>query len=693
MENQMKSDAIQNDPIPYELIPYPSDYIATVIEKANQNLSKSRPISVKKNAKLNINSLEHSNRFIQTSRCSNPCTKVRIGNDYDEDDSSQKRSNKSIPQQMPTICFDQIDISRIVERLSSKLDVSVQTESNSKCNMYVQTIPLDRNIHQTTASVGTVNEYQQTNKALRNEIQQLNFIIEEMSKERSEQQLYLHEIRKQIASNDERAKIMAEEKDHLLLNCKEYRNLLVDYQNQIKYYQNQMIQTRVEMDLLQSKLHSNDSRNQYRNFKSNILEKDRSKQSLNFDKFKVFSSLKDECRNISNQLRTIKSDFELMRQRISIIFELKSILSQHRRDYRKEIDQLKIKLINMKNSDGSPLMTEELERAETTTITASQSSFRNDGHLMKVNKIDNEINQQLILLMDRLENFKNFSNNESNLFIDQNDSEEIINQLRSKLSYETKSKETEIQRLLEENKQLCEQIGNIRDQNLKLFEQNDLVSKLNKKQFEELEKSKKIIEDLDEEKRKYLIDLDFLKNQSQSKSNTSQLNDRKVDQESMTDHSNQPELEDLKEKLKEFKEKNFQLRNDIETLKANLLERENQIVTSEQHQMMDQKENSDQNNRSIVSTTCNNQENLIDEIRSRIERLKKMIVSNSINDDFDGDDQDEDNQHHHHHNHFDVNKIVVNLLFDQNSSPKSDHNQTNYEIEKNDNSNEIFLIS
>ncbi|XP_075585052.1 uncharacterized protein LOC124494826 isoform X2 [Dermatophagoides farinae] len=219
-----------------ELIPYPSSCISTIIEKANKdgtiissNIKESSITRAKKRSKKKGNLFKQSSQstisqsshdnvdgesiISSISNCQNNCASH-------ETNSQNLNFNQS---------FDKLDMRDIVRRLCEKSNQSTQTNVISmveKCNQYVQVnIPIKD-------SSNTVRiEQQQSNQALRNQIKQLTYIIEEMSKERSNRDLYIHQLRKQLVMMETRLKEFENEKQQQLINSEQSELKQVMYNN------------------------------------------------------------------------------------------------------------------------------------------------------------------------------------------------------------------------------------------------------------------------------------------------------------------------------------------------------------------------------------------------------------------------------------------------------------------------------
>nr|XP_027194540.1 putative leucine-rich repeat-containing protein DDB_G0290503 isoform X1 [Dermatophagoides pteronyssinus] len=221
--NRTKLDT-SYDSIMNELIPYPFSCISTIIEKVNKDGTTINPnnveLTTKKRYRKKRNSLHKQPSQSTISQSSHDtvdgesiasissfCHNNLASHEIENSQNSSFNNNQS---------FDQLDISNIVKRLCEKSDQSTQTNPVismvEKCNQYVQAnIPLN--------SGDTIRiEQQQSNQALRNQINQLTYIIEEMSKERSNRDLHMHQLQKQLIMMEKRIKEFENEKQQQLNN-------------------------------------------------------------------------------------------------------------------------------------------------------------------------------------------------------------------------------------------------------------------------------------------------------------------------------------------------------------------------------------------------------------------------------------------------------------------------------------------
>lgn len=222
----------------HELIPYPTSLISTIIENADEHNMNRSTINKARKERL-ISTKKRKQLFNQTSQSSLETDRESIA--------SQQDNNNIINDSQ--ICFDKFDISQIVKRLQEKIDSSTQTNVNEKCNQFTQ-VNFSNGGDETTAVRA---EQQRTNQSLRNQIQQLNYIIEEMSKERSNHNIYVHGLQKQL--NDKEIKIKKYDDDNKKLLADKEELIMAVKNSEIKLsnFQQEALLIRKENESLKLK--------------------------------------------------------------------------------------------------------------------------------------------------------------------------------------------------------------------------------------------------------------------------------------------------------------------------------------------------------------------------------------------------------------------------------------------------------
>lgn len=216
----------------HELIPYPTSLISTIIENADEHAMNRSTLN-----KTRVERLKKRKQLINQTSQSSPDT---------ESIASQQDNNNINDSQ---ICFDKFDIGQIVKRLQEKIDSSTQTNLHEQMNQYTQ-VNLTNGLDETTVRA----EQQRTNQSLRNQIQQLNYIIEEMSKERSNHNIYVHGLQKQL--NDKEIKIKQYDDDNKRLLADKQQLMIAVNNSEIKLssFQQEALSIRKENESLKLKL-------------------------------------------------------------------------------------------------------------------------------------------------------------------------------------------------------------------------------------------------------------------------------------------------------------------------------------------------------------------------------------------------------------------------------------------------------
>lgn len=280
-----------------DLIPYPSSAISTIIEKVNgtdsvylesgrivnhnhnpTTRSPGQPQSplegTKRRSKLESNrlkkaeaiSLENTINHDQSSPAtSTPTSQVQTVSQQSSNEkvvvcnNSNSSNNKNSPKSTTRASFDSDDIVRIVKLLQEKRENSTQTEERQQpvqqCNQYVQvsfaeeegdasdgreTESAATDNHLINRRPSTVVELTRSNQTLRGTVDQLSYIVEQMSKERSSTTLQMHSLSKTVTAREakiaelvaEREKVLADN-DELRFAMRNIESLLADYQSSL----------------------------------------------------------------------------------------------------------------------------------------------------------------------------------------------------------------------------------------------------------------------------------------------------------------------------------------------------------------------------------------------------------------------------------------------------------------------------
>lgn len=279
-----------------DLIPYPSSAISTIIEKVNgtdsvyfesgrivnhnhnpTTRSPGQPQSplegTKRRSKLESNRLKKAeaisfentiNHDQSSPATSTPTSQVQTVSQQSSDEkvvvcnNSNSSNNKNSPKSTTRASFDSDDIVRIVKLLQEKRENSTQTEERQQpvqqCNQYVQVSFAeeegDASDGRETESAATDNhlsrrpstvaELTRSNQTLRGTVDQLSYIVEQMSKERSATTLQMHSLSKTVTAREakiaelvaEREKVLADN-DELRFAMRNIESLLADYQSSL----------------------------------------------------------------------------------------------------------------------------------------------------------------------------------------------------------------------------------------------------------------------------------------------------------------------------------------------------------------------------------------------------------------------------------------------------------------------------
>lgn len=288
-----------------DLIPYPSSSISTIIEKGDNvnwnNYNSNKPVVFKNNKTKKKPPVDSNIEYPSSSQ---------INSDSVSETASQV-SKCEVDSH-----FHNTDITRIVKFLKEKKEKCTQTESSLKANQYVQ-VNISSN-----PDDPSIFELQRSNQALRSQIEQLSFVVEEMSKERSSSNLQMHYLQKQTnvkelkieEINAEKEKLLADN-DELRFAIKNFENYIMDYKKELsackldnentKQYLNDLIQERncmiLQLEELKQKLFYKDTI---------LIELD----SANVCNKQDISNLNHQIVSLNSELNNAKQEVDHLRQ-------------------------------------------------------------------------------------------------------------------------------------------------------------------------------------------------------------------------------------------------------------------------------------------------------------------------------------------------------------------------------------------
>lgn len=252
-----------------DLIPYPSSAISTTIEKANVSTTTNNFESIPNNHTMAPSVVRQSS--LETSKRMSLTEKLQNANQQEQPGSSPSHSVNSITDASSqshqvcdekTVSFDSNDIIRIVKLLQEKKENSTQTECNETCNQYVQVSSTESGADMATTGTGSTNssiDLNRSNQTLKSQLDQLSYIIEEMSKERSSTNLQLHSLQKTIKVRELKIEELHIEKEKCLADNDELRFAMKNMETLIGDYQKSLQTKCAESDALRQELSASTS--------------------------------------------------------------------------------------------------------------------------------------------------------------------------------------------------------------------------------------------------------------------------------------------------------------------------------------------------------------------------------------------------------------------------------------------------
>lgn len=314
-----------------QLIPYPSSAISTSIERPNGTIvddvdgpsSLLPPIAVGGQKRSKIGN--------KASKLLSSSPKTTINSENSQILSSNLQSN------IPTNTLQALDVDRIVRLLTNKKEVETQTINHDnhkikveKINQFVQVNM--SNEEESSAIDPNMFELRRSNQSLKGQLEQLGYVVEEMSKERSTIQLHLHSTQKNIAVKELKIKELEAEcnkiaahNDAAKFSIANLESQLVNYREQIQEQVNQYDLLRVEVE--QMKRERNQLIDQNNKLKSDNVQKDMLIAKLSSTTSIVNPDVKNNANLaiIQEQLRQANVEIEILAaQRYQLLVQLVS---------------------------------------------------------------------------------------------------------------------------------------------------------------------------------------------------------------------------------------------------------------------------------------------------------------------------------------------------------------------------------
>ncbi|KAJ6220441.1 hypothetical protein RDWZM_006253 [Blomia tropicalis] len=281
-----------------DLIPYPSSSISTTIERA-LDISDLNQAQLNGSEIISLKSIVNVDKLKEHGQNPSPkCEKLKLSSTMLPISSSSQNQQQSIPKMK--IPFDNEQIVRVVKFLKERKECATQTAQREYCNQYVQAnVALESNIKEQKIDLN------RSNQTLRNQLDQLSYVIEQMSKERSSTHLQLHSLQKLITVKElkieetkaENEKYLADN-DELRFTIKNIEKLINDYQRNLTIKSTENDELRVELN--QMSTDKNNLSSQLEQMQKELLTKNNLIQELN----KINEANQVELISLRNNLQT-----------------------------------------------------------------------------------------------------------------------------------------------------------------------------------------------------------------------------------------------------------------------------------------------------------------------------------------------------------------------------------------------------
>lgn len=426
-----------------DLIPYPSSSISTIIEKGNGTT---------------INWLQYNaNNFSKMKKKK----KKSIDQTSSQVDSVSETASQISRSDVQTH-FNDDDITRIVKYLKEKKDESTQTIKHTS-NQYVQA-----NISSDGGNDTGMFELQRSNQTLRAQLEQLSFVVEEMSKERSNTNLQMHYLQKQanvkelkIEEINARNEQLLADNDELRYGMKNLENLVDDYQKQLTTVKQE--NANLQQQLTQSSSERNNLSLQLEELKHKVFYKD----TVIFELDASNVNNKQEISNLNHQISLLRQQAP---RDVTLPYppppELNS-LKQKLVSLRNECAELKSEFVMdfnliadlLRNATEQSARLKAVPSADQSIVSQLQSDIAN---LLKTN-------EKLMLDKERekghnIELNMEFNSRLNNIQIENED----LKQLKVNLEAEILAVKGDREKWLEENRNIQLQLDEYRSQNNQL---------------------------------------------------------------------------------------------------------------------------------------------------------------------------------------------------------------------------------
>lgn len=263
-----------------QLIPYPASCISTSIERPNGSIADDidaassllPPIVVGRRKRSKIGGKDSK------SPSSSPKTTTTTSMNSHQSFSSSPQSN------IPAITPPDVDLDRIVRLLTDKKEADTQTPGYidykplvEQVNQFVQVNII--NEEESSAIDPNMFELRRSNQSLKGQLEQLGYVVEEMSKERSTIQLHLHTTQKTIAVKELKIKELEAECNKIAAHNDTAKYSIGNLECQLVKYREQIQEQVEQYDLLrqeleQMKMERNQLIDQNNKLKSDNVQKD-----------------------------------------------------------------------------------------------------------------------------------------------------------------------------------------------------------------------------------------------------------------------------------------------------------------------------------------------------------------------------------------------------------------------------------
>lgn len=326
-----KSIGVSNDRHIQEFVPYPPDIISTTVERnsatnwgTNWGFQSNRTYNqINHNLKLNKTKVKRiiSQESFTTYDNSQEC------NDFD------KQSIISVQSCCSGIDSNDSSFGNItgIDSELLKEDKSTETENREMVNEYIQVSINDD-------STGPLFELKRMNANMKGKVEQLDYIVEEMVKERSHLQMKMHSLDKELKVKNENIEELNAHRDRYLLESEELKSGIGKWESIVGEYQEV-----VEAKTIEIQAYNEDMVK---------MSADNENLKINCEHFKIdLDSKENTIKELNQRVAQITGELDsLIQNKVSLEVEIKRIkgevesISQQKEWFELELNKLQIRL-------------------------------------------------------------------------------------------------------------------------------------------------------------------------------------------------------------------------------------------------------------------------------------------------------------------------------------------------------------